>query len=414
MKQRKTYPTFVYLCLCLLHCFFISSAQAIKAPSATKRIKQLKKELRQVTSDCKKLEALNKKQCSKYASFTQRYSNLTQANIGSNQSLAPSKTQLQDSLLNDSNYLKTQIALKQQVCVLLRQNLEHSSKQFAKQNASLFSKELLQKQLPKAQLKELIAAQKQAYYLKESLANVRKDVLKKINIKSFTSQLNQAQLQQQKLLAQLKQPNFKLPAGYQTKASVRQSMGGNGATSSKQQLDKVKEKASQLNALLDSVNSFTPKDTLLFKPNPYKSMLLKQRIKPSFSWQSAQATGAYPAVLETMFGIRYLLSPRFTPQVSMSYKLGLGYNFNAIKLSSQGYCIQAGMAATVYNQVYTQVAYEFNYYPLQTDKKNDYHMYPGLVLGIGIRGKMGLFIGYDFLQKNQPYKASPLVIRFNF
>ncbi|MCG9880650.1 MAG: hypothetical protein MH472_08625 [Bacteroidia bacterium] len=300
-------------------------------------------------------------------------------------------------------------------CSRLVLAMEQRRNDFKVQNKAILSgRDLPNNGLTKSK-KAFIEHQKKAYYIGERLVRDKNYILSKIKVNSYNKFLSEAKLQERSLIENMKNGNFRLPNGYQTKESVKKNFKANSNGDSEKRLKELKDKAKELNQLKDSIQSLELKDSLWFKPNPYKGLSILSRLKPTFSWQLVPSVNTAPNQIQTFFGVRFLLTPVLTPIVTVSNNLGLGYGFDKIQLSNEALGVQMGLQAKIYKRLFIQANYESNILISKVENKPTYTYQPGLVLGFGLNGNPGFFLGLNLLQTNvNTIQFSSLITRITF
>lgn len=385
-----------------------------------KRTISLKSQLKNTKRDFNKLKRLKTKQeiydgKLEKQSFG-RESNLKKQKVGNAEIKQIRKGFLKDrNLQKDSTYLKNQIEIYQLKCKDLLNEIEQKQSEIIHRTKGVLSgREFLLNETP-SNVKSKIQRQKEYYYLTEKFTNQKRELLNKINVRNVNQILNTAHQNQDKLLAQINQPNFKLPAGYQTKSALKNQINGQSKPVNGNKMDDIKSKAKEFNHLLDSQYKILEKDSLWFKPNPYKALPIKKRLKPTFSWQTLPGSNLTPNQIQTFFGVKFLLTPILTPIVTVSNNLGLGYGFDRIQLSNEALGVQVGIQTKIYKSLFVQANFESNILISKVENKPTYSYQPGFVLGLGLNGKPGFFLGLNLLQTNvNTIQFSSLITRITF
>lgn len=384
------------------------------------RTKELYNQLRNYKRDYKKLQSLKAKQAV-YDEKLNKYPLGSESFLKKQNVRVIESKQINESLLKerrcqkDSNYLKNQIEIYQIKCKNLLNEIEQKQSEIKDRTKGVMSGRDFLLNGNASDFKSNIKKQKKYYYLTEKFTNQKRELLDKINVRSASQILNTAQQNQNKLLAQLNQPNFKLPSGYQTKSALKNQINGQSIPANGNKMDEIKSKAKEFNHFLDSQNKILEKDSLWFKPNPYKSLSLKDRLKPTFSWQTLPGSNLTPNQIQTFFGVKFLLTPILTPIVTVSNNLGLGYGFDKLKITNEALGIQVGLQSKVYKRLYIQANFESNILIAKSESVYTYKYNPGLIVGMGLNGKPGFFIGLNLLGTNlNNVQFSSIITRITF
>lgn len=260
---------------------------------------------------------------------------------------------------------------------------------------------------------------KQGYYLQKKMNIKQLRLLQKINSKPLQELMSQAQNNNRMLSAQLLQnPGMSLPVQYQTRLRVQAGLPQNQTGLNPEDKRKLEEKFTNtkqsFQEIKDSISQYKLNlDSLPFKPNPFRGMPFKDRIEKNFNWQAGPSNKYFPGILDFSLGMGYKVSPKLTPQVGILYKLGLGKNLESISISSQGFGLKGGASYMIYKSALLFTSYEQTYYKnINPGSDKSYQAMPAFILGVGLKGKITMLVGYDFLQKLHPEKGSAWVLRF--
>lgn len=375
------------------------------------RNKELRSEYKDYYKDLNTLQLLNQKQ----EKLLKNFSGKPEKFSFENNNRVFSLKKIPKSHRNDTNWIKGQIDSIQIECRRLVFVMEQRRSAFTTQNKEILGGRLLPCNESKKNKKAFIEQQKKAYYIREKLVIDKNYILSKININSYKKFLSEAKLQERSLIESMKNGNFKLPDGYQTKESVKKNFKANASGDSDKRLKEIKDKAKELNQLKDSIQSLELKDSLWFKPNPYKGLSIRNRLKPTFSWQLIPGSNLSPNQIQTFWGLKFLLTPSLTPILTISNNLGLGYGFDRIQLSNEALGVQVGIQTKIYKSLFVQANFESNILISKVENKPTYSYQPGFVLGLGLNGKPGFFLGLNLLQTNvNTIQFSSLITRITF
>ena len=320
------------------------------------------------------------------------------------------------TLVKDSNYYISQIYRYKKDIALCKWQLSEMDKVMNEKLRLAYRSSEPKNQVDKL-VQNTVKKDKRLYYLHKQLDKKQQALFKKMNLKPFHQLLDQAQKQNRMLSAQLSNnPALSLPPQYQLKSRVQPILPQNIAgiePNKKQELqDKFSSATNYIDALLDSMNLQINLDSMYFKKNPYREMLLKDRIEKYMNWQAQKSNNYFPAILDIYFGLGFKLSPKITPQAGILYKVGMGKDIEHIQISQQGFGLRGGANYLFYKNSMLFISYEQAWFKATQESNNAFKAIPGLVIGLGIKGKLTVQIGYDFLQVLNPKKGSPWILNF--
>ncbi|MDP1726649.1 MAG: hypothetical protein Q8M15_07685 [Bacteroidota bacterium] len=322
-----------------------------------------------------------------------------------------------NTITKDTNYYISQIIYYKNDIAFCKWKLAEMEKALKEKLLLSYSSSEPQKSNNKT-VQNILKNDKRLYYLRKQLARKQGDLLRKINLKPFQQLLDQAQKQNSLLSAQLyNNPAMLLPPQYQLKGKVQQALPQNRAgiePNKRLELqDKFSNATNNMDALLDSINKLQINiDSVSFKKNPYREIALKERLEKSLNWQAQKSNNYFPAILDIYFGLGFKLSPRLTPQAGIICKVGMGKDIEHIQFSQQGFGLRAGANFMFYKNALLFLNYEYAWFKANQESNNAFKAIPGLVFGLGLKGKINMQIGYDFLQYINPQKGSPWTLNF--
>ncbi len=221
---------------------------------------------------------------------------------------------------------------------------------------------------------------------------------------------------QNQLLQQIHQSG-KLPAGMQTRKTTLSALSAPNVP-----IQDIKGKAHFIDSmakssqgLLDSVNNLLL-DSLPFKLNPYATMAIIERFKPSFTWQNFLPQGPQPAVLELMPGIKFMWTPHLTPTFHFIYRQGLGSSLQQIQFTYQGYGFQLGLRRKVLEKGFVFAAWEGRSFPSEshTAWRGSPTIQSTGVLGLGYTAAISVLLLCDVKQLIAQRNYTAIRVQFNF
>lgn len=170
-----------------------------------------------------------------------------------------------------------------------------------------------------------------------------------------------------------------------------------------------------------------------FKINPMRGLPFRERIEKSYTYQTKRATpdGKQPAMLELAGMAGYKHTPKLITGIGISANIGLGQNWNNIRLNLQGIGIrtyaswewQYGIAAYAgYERQYKQISgwqlnKEINTTDIQPTTHNTRQYSESVLLGLSKRYRMNrewdgaVQLLYDVWWQDKGLR-SPIVLRF--
>lgn len=217
-------------------------------------------------------------------------------------------------------------------------------------------------------------------------------------------------------------------SGYQTKAQVQamlpQNAQGITPEAKTQLIANLQNSFTKFTELRDEKPDLSLfKEKPDFKPNPYKSLPLRQRLVPGFTFQPQLKKLNEPIIIDVGATLGFKLTTRLTPMIGASTKIGLGKDIHHLKFSYEGIVVRSGVDIKLFYGFSFQGWYEATWKPypdLMEEDKFSKQPQPSLIAGISNIYKIskkvnGTFmIGYDFFyNKHTPY-TSPWVIRMGW
>jgi hypothetical protein len=247
--------------------------------------------------------------------------------------------------------------------------------------------------------------------------------------------------------------------GFQTKGQVngmlQQKLGNNVGSVQQQMAGQVKEYSDKLNPVTDKIKDAKQalndaKETKgqlkniekpAFKKNPERGKPFWKRLEPQYNFQTTRATpdGLRPAMLEFGAGVEFKHTPKLSYGVAIGLSIGLGQNWQNIKLTYEGVSARAYADWKMIYGFSAQAGYEriFRpadrpYLPANTNPDNNntgndknffkdafggqqQSAYIGVMKRYKINSKWsGTFLaGYNFLWQQEGLR-SPWILRFGW
>ena len=166
-------------------------------------------------------------------------------------------------------------------------------------------------------------------------------------------------------------------------------------------------------------NATNAADVPDFKPNPMKTKRFVDRLEYGTDVKFTQTSAYFPAKGNLGFTIGYKLNPKFSIGTGATYNLGLGRNWNAIRLTHEGIGIRTYADYQIKGAIYFSGGYEKNATtPTATQKEigiGSLTWYDSALLGIKIKPKIlgkaspTASLQYDLLH-DEHAPASPAII----
>lgn len=274
-------------------------------------------------------------------------------------------------------------------------------------------------------IKEATALQKQAFYSSGKYQYFKKfhaaDLLSKLGGDKIAA-LKQSQqfampvMNKASQAASLDQfgkptiPKVELPANLQTNAQANQAFAfdktGTGPSKQQKFNEAVQRKPFDLN--LDT----TSRDTMLFRPNPYKLMPLQARLKVGGNFETGQLLGgSAQKKFSYTINLTYLLSPQVKPVLGLGYEHSFALDRNRVHTAPVGFALRAGAEFRLYKALSLFGNYENSgnrNRSGETVRKNDFVI--GLTNDTGKKRMLKIWIGVK-LNELGARNANPFVMR---
>jgi hypothetical protein len=314
--------------------------------------------------------------------------------------------QLQDTLANSqySSYLdtlKTSIKFLEGNPALLsnekgvKQHIDNANNQLRKLELQIQKSETVKhflkerKEYLKQQLsrygfaKELSKINKNVYYFSQQL-NEYKNILKdkkKVEKKALEllskTKLFKDFMRKNSLLASL----FRMPgdfsdpsqlnlSGLQTRAQVNSLIqnqiaagGPNGRQVFQQNVQQAQSQLNELKNKLIKQGASSSEDIMPdnFKSNSQKTKSFLRRLELGTNVQSVRSNGLLPTTSDLGLSIGYKITDKSIIGIGGSLKIGLGHNFNNIRISGQGASIRSFLDWKIKGSFYLSGGFEMNY-----------------------------------------------------
>lgn len=304
------------------------------------------------------------------------------------------------------------------------QSISHSGiiEQTLRKVKKATQKEITQKRL---NVKTLKALQKESVY-----SQARNKYLKQVKYKDLLSKikfnrLEQLKRMQQNVVMNIKPPanlssvkgnfalpKFEFPPEVQTLSETNEILqaksSGDGPTIG----EKYKKALNNpLSTLIDS-NSFNAKDTLLFRPNPYKAMPFMARVKLGFDNQISNFNSGGKLISYTL-NVRYLLAQKVVPTIGIGYGHSVTHRGDKIDLRSEHIQARFGFEYKFYKSIGGFVNAELTS-PINTINSTKSNLNNDFVIGLtnfnGEKIRLKLWLGlsvYNLIEGN----SNPFIFR---
>lgn len=212
---------------------------------------------------------------------------------------------------------------------------------------------------------------------------------------------------------------IKFPEGVQSNLVVQKSMPQNAPgvkPEVKSDLNEKMVKGIEQIGTPAFDSSMLKKDTVLFKPNPYKILPFRKRINFGGDWQFLFADAHNPTIINMAPRVSYLLNRRIVPTASLVYRLGLGRGLESFGFSSEGFGFRLGAEYNIIGSIAAFANYEVNYEQRSEINHIGLLRTDGAVLGITTQtGKQKGFrawVGLDLLMLYRDQGGNYLILRF--
>ena len=141
-----------------------------------------------------------------------------------------------------------------------------------------------------------------------------------------------------------------------------------------------------------------------------------------FNFQTTRYNGIFPVTIDFGGQVNYRISDKFYTGVGISYKLGLGNNFQSIKLTHEGVGLRSGMDFNIKKSFFVSGGFEVNYFQRITDfdqLKDLSQWQNSALLGAMQKVKIGrssstIQLMYDFLHNKHVPRTQPVLFRFGY
>lgn len=226
--------------------------------------------------------------------------------------------------------------------------------------------------------------------------------------------------------------------GYQTKRQVKAQMTQQLGLKKPEQVERLQTKfAEAQKQYADAKQTVTAsKDAIQklgFKPNPMRGLPMRMRIEKSLNWQVLRAVQGLPARLELNAQAGFKHTPYLTYSVVLGGSLGLGKDWQHIRLSNEGIRLGANADLKMVWGISGQLGYERIYktYTQTTVKQSEQLTiapqvlsetrqyrdlaYAGLQKTYKLNSKYNgtMLLAYDFLWK-QGNATTPIIWRMGW
>jgi hypothetical protein len=165
-------------------------------------------------------------------------------------------------------------------------------------------------------------------------------------------------------------------------------------------------------------------DVPSFKPNPYKSKRLIDRLEFGTNFQVNQSNKYFPATTDMALQVAYKFNSDFSAGVGASYILGMGNGWNHIQFTNQGLGLKSFVDRKITGIIYISGGYEKQTLPpnaIQKEKGDrSWHWQSRALLGLKCKssfaGKVSptMSLQYDFLYDTHVPFTSPFVYKIGW
>lgn len=405
-EMKHTTPLFLILMLL--------PVLSMQTPNGQRRIRELRRERNQLLHQYQVLQKTERRQQVQLSRLQEKIDPVN-LKTGMNKPLqefkvketAISTSQLKtrfrrDTLERDSNFLHAEIKR-------LRYEIRQTK-------AGLSSHERTYKEMKNQYKNKLISGQK-----------IPAGKLRRIDRAFAKTDLNMKR-QRQQLLQKFKKEFLNDPMKESMANRYKLLQNGNGSTPAMQSKTKVNaaipepfrdkirnsQEALKLIDEADSNRRLAALDTQRFKPNPYRQLPFRARWQFRFGWQTHPGNRVYPSGFEIQPGFRFLLHPKWHPQVALVARIGLGPDLEHLHLTSEGWGLQAGMQRHLFRQLQFGLLYKRIWLPprLRENPNSNYTPANSLIPAISLQGKIRASFGYDLLYRSNPSAGGPWIIQF--
>ena len=169
-----------------------------------------------------------------------------------------------------------------------------------------------------------------------------------------------------------------------------------------------------------------------FKPNPLKTLRIKDRLIYNFNYQFGPIKNFYPTSIKADFSVGYKILYKWTLGAGVSYELGTGNGWSDISVSSKRFGLKSYLDFNISNLIFLEGGFErikdldYNYLPDQEIKVNGVqHSSSGdwfnrALLGLVIKKKITsktqftLSWLYDFLYNHHSPPSPAMIYRIGW
>lgn len=387
----------------------------------------MRKELHQLAAKEKSLRCLMRKYPSRFGKLSAQLSSLEHYAASSRVAFQPFNVAVRrnllpraDTTLSARQKLLAQIAQKKQNIRFLEAQVRSETQAIRLLMSHRLSVLKTLSPLDKASLREYARLDKKIYYLSRSF-NWRKQLCQDVfDGQALRNELLKARLNNTVLNNAFVQAGLNgLPPGLQTRKPLEASMpqhapgiAPDAASALSTRMQNGMERFKQLRA--GATDPGMLRDTLTFKPDPWRGLPFAQRLKHELTWQVQQGGFYYPAVLEPGISIRYLLNQRIVPSAGAAYRIGLGNSWRRVSLTPEGYTLRAGLEYAVTHNVAAYGSYEQAFIKKRAGNDDAGHVVPVpcLLLGVRLNAKLRLVAAFNLLSSLNPVNNTPFVFRF--
>jgi hypothetical protein len=148
----------------------------------------------------------------------------------------------------------------------------------------------------------------------------------------------------------------------------------------------------------------------------------QSKIGFGFNFQTTGYNGIFPVTVDFGGQVNYRISDKFYTGVGVSYKLGLGNNFQSFKLTHEGVGLRSGLDFNIKKSFFISGGFEVNYFKRITDfdqLKDLSQWQNSALLGAMQKVRIGrasstIQLMFDFLHNKHVPRTQPVLFRFGY
>jgi hypothetical protein len=153
-----------------------------------------------------------------------------------------------------------------------------------------------------------------------------------------------------------------------------------------------------------------------------KTTGIQDRLRFGFNFQTTRNNGMFPVTVDLAGQVNYRMSEKLYAGLGIAYKLGLGNNFQSMKLTHEGVGIRSGLDFNVRKSFYISGGFETNYFKRISDLRqlHDFSQWQNsAMLGVMHKVRIGkasstIQLLYDILHNRHTPRTQPVLFRFGY